>query len=126
MQKMIFNHYLDKDGSLKILKDECGNSTPFIDEDGNQEFLLDKNGNYTAKFNLFSDDEVNGINKALGTKIQDRFKKQETIYKSLGLKAVFKLYDGNHRTVFNEKDKLFADVDDFIINCQKNNTFALK
>ena len=34
--------------------------------------------------------------------------------------------DGNHRTVLNEKDKLFADVDDFIINCQKNNTFALK
>ena len=24
---------------------------------------------------------------------------------------------------FNEKDKLFADVGDFITNCQKNNTF---
>lgn len=119
-------HYLDSDGNSKVLQDECGNSTPYIDEDGNQKFLLDKNGNYTAKFNLFSDDEVNAINKALGTKIQDRFKKQETIYKSLGLNAVFKLYDGNHRTVFNEKDKLFADVDDFITNCHKNNTFVLK
>lgn len=75
---------------------------------------------------MFSDDEVNAINKTLGTKIHDRFKKQEIIYKSLGLKAIFKLYDGNHRTVFNENDKLFADVDDFITNCQKNNTFALK
>lgn len=119
-------HYLDSDGNSKVLQDECGNSTPYIDGDGNQKFLLGKNGNYTAKFNLFSDDEVNAINKTLGTKIQDRFKKQETIYKSLGLKAIFKLYDGNHRTVFNENDKLFADVDDFITNCQKNNTFALK
>lgn len=40
---------------------------------------------------LFSDSEVNAINKVLGTKIQDRFRKQEEIYKELGLKATFKL-----------------------------------
>lgn len=73
---------------------------------GFEVYYIDINHNFkwsfyfNAKFNLFSDDEVNAINKTLETKIQDRFKKQEIIYKSLGLKAIFKLYDGNHRTVF--------------------------
>ena len=117
--------YLDKDGNVQILKDECGNSTPFIDKDGNQKFLLDKNGNYTAKFNLFSDSEVNAINKVLGTKIQDRFRKQEAIYKDLGLKATFIIYEGNHHTVFNNCDKLFSDVDDFMLDCKKNHKITL-
>lgn len=42
---------------------------PLIDKDGNQVFTRDVNGNYRAKFNLFSDSEVNAINKVLGTKI---------------------------------------------------------
>lgn len=117
--------YLDKDGNVQILKDECGNSTPFVDDAGNQKFVLDKNGNYMAKFSLFSDSEVNAINKVLGTKIQDRFRKQEEIYKELGLKATFKMYNGNHHTVFNENDKLFLDVDNFMIECQRSDTFTL-
>ena len=40
--------YLDKDGNVQILKDECGNSTPLIDKDGNQVFTRDVNGNYRA------------------------------------------------------------------------------
>lgn len=56
-------HYTDENGNDCVLKDECGNRTPFIDE----------NGNYTTKYNLFSDSEVNTINKVLGTVIQKRF-----------------------------------------------------
>lgn len=117
--------YLDKDGNVQILKDECGNSTPLIDKDGNQVFTRDANGNYRAKFNLFSDSEVNAINKVLGTKIQDRFRKQEAIYKDLGLKATFIIYEGNHHTVFNNCDKLFSDVDNFMLDCKKNHKITL-
>ena len=116
---------LDKDGNVQILKDECGNSTPLIDKDGNQVFTRDANGNYRAKFNLFSDSEVNAINKVLGTKIQDRFRKQEAIYKDLGLKATFIIYEGNHHTVFNNCDKLFSDVDNFMLDCKKNHKITL-
>lgn len=119
-------HYIDNEGKDCILQDECGNATPFIDEFGNQKFILDSNGNYTAKFSLFSDQEVNAINKTLGTFTQDRFKKQETIYKNLGLNAIFKLYPGNHRTVFDNKDIIFEDVDKFINEFLKKEPQKLK
>lgn len=108
------HHYMNNEGKDCILKDECGNETPFIDEKGKQKFILDSNGNYTAKFNLFSDQEVNTINKVLGTITQERFKKQESIYNNCGLNSVFKLYPGNHRTIFDNKDIIFEDVDKFI------------
>ena len=73
-------HYTDENGNVCVLKDECGNKTPFVDENGTQLLKLDENGNYTAKFNLFSDSEVNAINKVLGTVTQKRFIKQQEIY----------------------------------------------
>ena len=109
-------HYTDESGNDCVLKDECGNKIPFIDENGNQLFKLDENGNYTAKYNLFSDSEVNSINKVLGTVTQKRFIKQKEIYSSLGLNAMFKLYPGNHRTIFDNREVIFADVDRFINN----------
>ena len=107
-------HYKNDKGEDCILKDECGNETPFIDENGNQKFILDSDGNYTAKFSLFSNRDVNTINKLLGTVTQERFKKQEFIYHSLGLNAIFKLYPGNHRTIFDNRRIIFEDVDKFI------------
>lgn len=107
-------HYTNDDGKDCVLKDKCGNETPFIDENGMQKFILDNDGNYTAKFSLFIDQEVNAINKALGTITQDRFQKQESIYNSLGLNAIFRLYPGNHRTIFDNKNIIFGDVDKFI------------
>lgn len=107
-------HYLDDNGDECILKDECGNEMPFIDESGKQLFILDEAGNYTAKYNLFSNQEVNAINKVLGTITQDRFKKQEMIYSNLGLTALFKLYPGNHITIFDNRKEIFKDVDLFI------------
>lgn len=109
-------HYTDESGNDCVLKDECGNKIPFIDENGNQLFKLDENGNYTAKYNLFSDSEVNSINKVLGTVTQKRFIKQKEIYSSLGLNAMFKLYPGNHRIIFDNREVIFADVDRFINN----------
>ena len=114
-------HYINDNGEDCILRDECGNPTPFIDENGNPHFKLDSNGNYTAKFSLFSDEEVNAINKALGTITQDRFKRQAEIYHACDLNAIFKLYPGNHRTIFDNKDIIFEDVDNFIDeNLQKH------
>ena len=107
-------HYIDENGNDCVLVDEGGNRTPYIDENGNQLFKLDENGNYTARYNLFSDSEVNAINKVLGTVTQKRFKRQEEVYNSLGLDAVFILYPGNHRTVFDHREMIFADVDSFI------------
>lgn len=107
-------HYIDENGNDTILKDECGNKTVYIDEDGKQQFILDKNGNYTSKFNLYSDEEVNAINKVLGTVTQDRFKKQEQIYNDLGLNSKFKLYPGNHRTIFENENQIFNDIDVFL------------
>ena len=107
-------HYKNDKGEDCILKDECGNETPFIDENGKKKFILDSDGNYTAKFSLFSNRDVNAINKVLGTITQERFKKQESIYHSLGLNAIFKLYPGNHRTIFDNRHIIFEDVDKFI------------
>ena len=110
-------HYKDKDGNDCVLRDECGNLTPFVDENGKQALKLDENGNYTAKWSLYSDSEVNSINKVLGTVIQDRFRKQEEIYNSFGLKGFYKIYEGyDHRTIFDNKEELFKDVDNFINN----------
>ena len=107
-------HYMDENGNDCILKDECGNKTPFVDENGKQLLKLDENGNYTAKYNLFSDSEVNAINKVLGTVIQKRFIKQQEIYSNLGLNATFKLYSGNHKTIFDNRKEIFDDVDSFL------------
>lgn len=109
-------YYEDDNGIKHLLVDECGNKTPFIDENGNQLFKLDKNGNYTAKYTLFNDNEVNAINKVLGTVTQKRFIKQQEIYSSLGLNAEFRLYPGNHITIFDNREVIFADVDNFIKN----------
>lgn len=110
-------HYKDKDGNDCVLRDECGNLTPFVDENGKQALKLDENGNYTAKWSLYSDSEVNSINKVLGTVIQDRFRKQVEIYNSFGLKGFYKIYEGyDHRTIFDNKEELFKDVDNFIIS----------
>ena len=119
-------YYKNDKGEDCILKDECGNATPFIDENGMQKFILDSNGNYTAKFGLFSDNEVNAINKVLGTVTQDRFRKQEFIYHSLGLNAIFKLYSGNHRTIFDNRQIIFEDVDKFIKEFLKTDINELK
>ena len=102
-------HYKNENNEDTILVDECGNVTPYL-EDGNP-FILDENGNYTAHHSLFSDQEVNAINKVLGTKTQDRFIKQEKIYQ--GLKAEFHMYPGNHHTVLNY-DKVYEDIDNFL------------
>ena len=107
-------HFINENGQDCILKDECGNKTPYIDGNGNQVFKLDENGNYTAKYNLFSDSEVNAINKVLGTVTQKRFIRQKDIYINFGLNAIFKLYSGNHITIFNNKEEIFEDVDSFI------------
>ena len=103
-----------EDGTEDWLRDECGNITVYIDENGKQQFKLDENGNYTAMFSLFSDAEVNSINKALGTVTQDRFKKQEKIYNEYGLNSEFELYPANHRTIFGDTTKLFSDIDKFM------------
>lgn len=109
--------YINDKGEKKLYRDECGNLTPYIDENGKQLFVLDEFGNYTAKFsNMFSDSEVNAINKVLGTKIQDRFRKQEQIYNNLGIKSVFNLYNGDHYSVMNERNLIFSDIDSFMNN----------
>lgn len=105
---------IDENGNVHFLVDECGNLTPPVDENGKQLFKLDENGNYRAKFPMFSDEHVNILNKVLGTVNQDRFKKQKEIYDSLGLNSTFKLYPGNHRTIFDNSKEIFQDVDKFI------------
>lgn len=114
------HYFIGDDGKEHLLIDECGNKTPYVDADGKQHFILDENGNYTSKFGLFSDEEVNAINKALGTITQERFKKQEKIFEELGLNATFKLYPGNHRTIFDNSEQLFRDIEIFIEECNKN------
>ncbi len=114
-------YYKDEDGNDKALVDECGNYTPHLDENGNATFILDKNGNYTSKFNMFTDEEVNILNRVYGTKCIDRFKKQEKIFNELELNAECHLYPGNHRTIFN-KDNIgiiLSDIDSFIGSSQK-------
>ena len=110
-------YYTDENGETKVLVDECNNKTPMIDENGNQVFKIDENGNYRAKWPLFSDEEVNAINKVLGTVIQERFIKQEQIYGREVPISEFHFYPGNHLTVFNiKRTEIFEDVDNFILN----------
>ena len=118
-------YYVGEDGKEHLLVDECNNKTPYTDINGNRHFILDENGNYTAKFSLFSDEEVNVINKVLGTVIQDRFRKQEKIFNDLGMNATFKMYPGNHRTIFDNRDQIFNDIDIFIEE-SINNTYLNK
>lgn len=115
MPKFEPHKIINEKGEEDYLKDECNNLTVFIDENGRQHFLLADDGNYMAANSLYSDSEVNTINKALGTVIQDRFKKQEEIYNVLNLNSTFKLYaDVNHRTIFDKREELFNDVDEFL------------
>ena len=107
-------HYINEKGEDCILKDECGNLTPHLDENGNAEFLLDENGNYTAKFRLFTNEEVNILNKIYGTKVIDRFKKQERVISELGLDVECHIYPGNHRTVFENIKQITSDIDSFL------------
>lgn len=113
-------YYTDENGERQLLVDEGGNKTPMIDEFGNQVFKLDENGNYTSKTSLYSDEEVNVLNKVLGTVIQERFENQKKIYDEHELNSEFHFYDGNHRTVFSDRS-LFKEVDEFIAN-NLNNT----
>ena len=69
---------------------------------------------------------MNSINKVLGTVTQKRFIKQQEIYSSLGLNAMFKLYSGNHRTIFDNREVIFADVDRFINNNLKKEKYKSK
>ena len=114
--------FINDKGEEELYRDECGNLTPRIDENGNQVFVLDENGNYTAKYGLFSDEDVNCINKVLGTRVQERFIKQQRIYESLGLNSTSIMYAGNHRSVFKQKELIFKDLDVFIQeNLKKDN-----
>lgn len=119
-------HYKNELGEDCILKDESGNETVYVDDEGKQHFLLDKNGNYMATYSMYSDQEVNAINKVLGTITQKRFKKQQEIYSGFGLNAIFKLYPGNHKTVFDNKEEIFADVDNFISRNLRKETQRVK
>lgn len=172
MPKFNHIHYIDENGNESIVRDECGNLTPFINdyddnskiiyilyysEDGkreiksiiinnkdlnkcifyknnkgentllfdeqgnqlNQTFLFKDNGDYLAAFDLFNDEEVNIVNKELGIRTQDRFKEQEKIYNKCELDCQFKDYNGNHRTIFDERERIFSDVDIFINDLNK-------
>lgn len=107
-------HYKNEKGEDCVLTDECGNLAPYLDENGNAEFILDENGNYTGKYDLFTDDEVNTLNKIYGTKCLERFKKQEKIFNELGLDVECHLYPGNHRTIFENRKQIFSDIDCFL------------
>ena len=123
LPKFEIYHYTEN-GEDKVLVDEGGNKSPFKDGEQVTPFLLDENGNYTAMYNLFSDDTVNSLNKAFGTRGIDRFKKQNEIFDNLGLNAEFHMYPGNHRTVFDNKEQIFNDLDIFLgKNLDKSNHF---
>ena len=116
--------YIDENGEKKVLRDECGNEIPLLDSNKKIKYKLDNNGNYKARYtDCFDDSEVNLINKALGTNIQERFIKQCEIYKTLGLNCSLKIYPGNHLTIFDNKKQIFEDVDSFITN---NNDLVIK
>ena len=63
---------------------------------------------------MFSDEDVNCINKVLGTRVQERFIKQQKIYESLGLNSTSIMYAGNYRSIFKQKELIFKDLDTFI------------
>lgn len=105
-------HYIE-DGKDKILVDECYNKSPFKEGKQVTPFIQDESGNYTAMFQLFSDYDVNALNKAFGTRGINRFKKQEEIFKELGLNSEFHIYPGNHRTINYEMT--IKDLDDFLV-----------
>lgn len=114
--------FINDKGEEELYRDECGNLTPRIDENGNQVFVLDENGNYTAKYGLFSGEDVNCINKVLVTRVQERFIKQQKIYESLGLNSTSIMYAGNYRSIFKQKELIFKDLDTFIQeNLKKDN-----
>ena len=107
-------HYTDENGVDKILTDVNGNHIPMIDENGKQVFKLDENGNYTAKYSLFTDSEVNAINKVFGTVTQERFVKQDSLLKELGINVRSILYPGDHHTVFDNREDIKKDIDLFL------------
>ena len=118
----------DENGNLVPKKDECGNSCPLLDDNGKPVFILKDNGDYQTSYpSMYSDQEVNNINKALGLSIQDRFRKQEEIFNDLGLNATCKMYEGNHRTIFKNSEELFNDIDYFMTNnLNKRETLGTK
>ena len=108
----------EENGKPIWARDECNNKTVYIDENGKQHFVLDENGNYTAMNNLFTDSQVNAINKTLGTVTQDRFEIQRAIYEQCGLNALFKIYEGaDHRSIFNDDNyraQVIHDITEFM------------
>ncbi len=107
-------HYIDENGEDRILCDVNGNHIPAVDEYGRQVFKLDENGNYKAKYSLFTDSEVNAICKVFGAETQDRFVNQSNQLKELGLNVMCKKYPGDHHTVFDSKEEIKKDIDNFL------------
>ena len=107
-------HYIDENGEDKILSDENGNHIPSRDENGKFIFKLDENGNYTAKYTLFTDSEVNAICKVFGPETQERFNNQSKLLEELGLNVKSVKYPGDHKSVFDNKEVIKQDIDNFL------------
>lgn len=89
--------------------DEVGNMLPLLDEKGNRTYITDEEGNYQARFKgLYTDYDINAINKGISDNTQIRFDKIRKIYEEMGINAEFKKYLGNHKTVFCQE--LYEDV----------------
>lgn len=90
--------------------DECGNKLPLLDEDGNRTYITDEEGNYQVFYKgLYTDYDINVINKGLSDNIQTRFDIVKEIYETMEINAEFRKYPGNHVSIW-EQGELYEDV----------------
>ena len=90
-------YVLDENGKPTYLYDERGNSLPEM-KDGMIKFIYDDNGDYILpNGGYFSLEQTHILYDGLyPTNTQERFDYNALIYKSEGVNAIFKKYNGNH------------------------------
>lgn len=105
-----------KDDNNKFLKDEHGNRIEMLDSHGNTIFDLDENNNY--KFDddngSYTDYQVNAIINCFGLDTIKRFEFNEKIYKEHNIQCVCKKYEGDHFSIWKDKN-LDKDIEDFYL-----------
>lgn len=92
--------------------DESGNRLPKRNSDGTIKYLLDEKGELTPYYSdCYTKAEINIIHKLYGENNIKRFKKNEIIYKGLGIDSVHKIYPGNHANIFRmNREQLIKDM----------------
>lgn len=103
-------------------KDANGNPLPKKNSDGSLCYILDENGMVSPFYpDCYSKEEINIIHRLYGHNNIERFKKNAHLYKKLNIDALYKIYPGNHSTIFLNKEMILDDMINVISSATKEN-----